>query len=154
MVLERPAVALDHAVVGKHQVRREVGVGAGVQRVDFADAQWPCRAVRAFGGDDCAGLPLQQPGERRVVAMRVADEDMADRPAVDGAEQSRQMIGVVRAGIDDRQAVPADDVAVGAVEGERAGIVDGQPPDSRRDLDRFAIMWFKPGVEVHNLIST
>lgn len=38
----------------------------------------------------------------------------------------------------------ADDVAVRAVEGEGARIVDGQPPNIRRDLHRLAV---KEGVK-------
>ena len=74
---------------------------------------------------------LELAGERRMVAMGVADEDVADRPPADRRKQRGKMRLVVGPGIDHRQIVAADDIAVGAVEGERAGIVRRQPPHAR-----------------------
>ena len=79
-----------------------------------------------------------------MVAMRVADEDMADRPPADRRKQRGKMGVVVGPGIDHRQIVAPDDVAVGAVEGERPGIVGRQPPHAGRDLDRLAVVGFEP----------
>ncbi len=61
-----------------------------------------------------------------MIAMRVADEDVADRPAGDRRDKRVEMLVVLRPGIDDRQFMLADEIAVRAVKGERAGIFGGQ----------------------------
>ncbi|MNL62405.1 hypothetical protein D3C87_1864270 [compost metagenome] len=57
--------------------------------------------------------------------MGMADSDVGHFPARKRRHQRLEMRFVVRAGVDHRHRTIADDIAVGAVKGERPGIVDG-----------------------------
>jgi hypothetical protein len=119
---DRPAVAIDDRIVGQGDVGHEIGVVAFVQRIDLADRQFARRTVRAFREHEGARCSLEAPGERGVVTMRVADENVAHRPSVDGVEQGLQMTLVVGTGIDDGKRIAPDNVAVGSVECEGRGV--------------------------------
>src|SRR5690606_23453334 len=144
---QREAVAFDQRIVGQRDVRVEIGVAAGIHPHLLAGTQGPRRAMRAEAGGRRAGGRRQPGGERRVIAMGVADEDMADRPAADRRQQGGQVLLVVRAGIEDGQRLPADDVAVGAVKGEGAGIGRGDADHVRRHRDRLSVRRRKTRVE-------
>ena len=75
-----------------------------------------------------------------MIAVGVADEDMADRAAGYGTQERRLMRFVDGAWIDQRQRIFANQVGVRAVKGEGARIVDGDTLDIRRNIDGFAIM--------------
>src|SRR5262249_9792229 len=83
----------------------------------------------------------------RMIAMGMADEDVAHGPSVDRIDQRRQMRLVLRAGVDYRQIVAAEDIAVGAMEGEWAWIVGRQSQHTGSCFDRLAASRFKTGVE-------
>src|SRR5438552_3506985 len=144
---DRPAVAMGKVAVGQRDIGHEAQVGAGIERIDLADAQWPRRPMRTFGKHGGAGVLLQPRRERRMVAVGMADEDVADRPAADRREQRRQMLIVVRPRIDHRERLAADEIAVGAVEGERARVSGGDALHIRRHRDRLAIGGIEAGVE-------
>ncbi len=80
----------------------KAGIRAFGKRIDLAVMQRPRRPVRPFADGLCAGLPLQPCGKRRVVAMRMGDEDMRDRPARERLHQRLKMRLVLRPRIDDR----------------------------------------------------
>ncbi len=109
--------------------------------------QRPRGAVRAFGGDDGAGRFLQPGGKRRMVGMGMADEDVADRPPADCREQGLEMRLVLGTRIDDGERIAPDDVAVGAVERERAGVVDREARDIFAGRNGLAIGRIEPAVE-------
>ena len=117
----------------QRDIGNESRIGAGVERIDLADTQRPRRAVRAFGQDRRARALLQPRRERRMVAMRMTDENVADRPVADRIEQYPQMRIVIRTRIDHRQRLASNEIAVGAVEGERAGVFGGDALDVRRN---------------------
>ena len=73
-----------------------------------------------------------------MVAVGVRDDDMRDGLAAHGVEQRLDMVGQVRAGIDDRDLPAADDVAAGAGEGVGAGIVGDDPAHERAHRDAGA----------------
>ena len=67
-------------------------------------------------------------GEQRrhavgVVAVGMGDEDVGEPPLPDVFEDGLQVRGILRAGIDQRQVVGADDIGVGALEGEGPGLL-------------------------------
>ena len=94
---------------------RGVEAGAG-------DREIGRRRIRRAAGDGRAGLLRQNARRRRMVAMRMGDEDIAQRSPAMRGEQRLDMRGVRRAGVDDRHLAFADDVAASAREGEGAGI--------------------------------
>lgn len=79
--------------------------------------------------------------------MRVADEDMADRPSRDHIDQGLQMRLVVRSRIDHRKRIAANNVAVGAVKGEGARIAGRDALDIERDTHPPAIEGVEAGIE-------
>ena len=83
-----------------------------------------------------------------MIAMRVADENMADRPFTDGAYDSVKMRRVFRTGINDGDSILADDIGVGAEERERPRIVDRQPLHTRGNFDCLAVSGIESGVEI------
>ncbi len=103
-------------------------------------------AVRSLCVHRGAGRGLDLRHRRRMVAMRMGDEDVRDRLAAHGIEQRRDVGVVVGAGVKDRDLAAADDVADRACEGERAGIVGHDRPHVRRDLFRSA------GYEIEALV--
>jgi hypothetical protein len=96
---QRPAVALDHRIVGQRDVGPEGLVIGGVQCVLFADSKRPGLPVRSLGDRERARLRLQPRRQGGVVAMRVGDEDVADGPAADCRRQRTQMRLILGAGI-------------------------------------------------------
>ena len=83
-----------------------------------------------------------------MIAVRMADENMADRPSGDCPQKGIIVIVIFRAGVDNRQRMLPDQIAVGAMEGEWSGIVGGKPRDSGEDRDRLAIGGIEVQVEV------
>ena len=69
-----------------------------------------------------------------MIAVGVGDEDRRHRLVAHGVEQRPDMRRIVGARIDDGDAAFADDVADGALEGERAGIVGHHAAHARHDL--------------------
>jgi hypothetical protein len=82
-----------------------------------------------------------------MIAVRVADEDMCDRPAGDSANKRVEMFVVLRPRIDDRQFTFADKIGVRAMEGEGARVVRGHAGDTRKDRHRLAIGRLEAEVE-------
>ena len=64
--------------------------------------------------------------------MRMGDEDMADPLAGQARQQRVDMLGQVRAGVDDRHLALADHIGAGAAKRERAGVLRDDAPDPRR----------------------
>jgi hypothetical protein len=64
-----------------------------------------------------------------MVAVRVGHEDMRNRVPGCGGEDSLEMRGVIRAGVNDGERPFANDVAVGPVKGERPWIARSYAPD-------------------------
>ena len=86
--------------------------------------------------------------------MRVADEDMADRPAGDHVEQGLKMCLVIRPGIDHRQRVAPDDIAVGAMKAEGAGISSSDALHVRCHFYPVAIAGIETGIEFEGHVGT
>jgi hypothetical protein len=120
--------------VGKDDVGSEVEVARGIEQ-RAAGAAGPGRPAAAMGpvsGGRGAGQRLQAGGQGRMVAMGVGDQDARHGLAGEGVNQCCPMRGVVGAGIDDGDLAGADDIGVGAGEGERSRIAADQAADQRR----------------------
>ncbi len=127
-----PARTRHALALGQLAVRPVVGVARRVEPSLLRAAHGARRPVRAAAEDRGAGRGGKRPGAGRVVAVGVGDEDRVDRFAVEGGEQGRPVLRMVRAGIDHRDAAVPDDVGAGAALGEGPGIRADQPPDQRR----------------------
>ena len=95
-------LGIDKLVIGERPVWHKIHIRACIKGIGLSDSQRPGGAVRAFCADQRPGFARQMCGERRVVPVRVADEDVAYRPPVNGLEKCPQMGFVFRTGIDDR----------------------------------------------------
>ena len=145
---ERPAVAAHDLAVGQRDVGPEIHIGRRIEPPGgLADVQRPRQPVRPLGEHFCAGRRLDLRHRRRVIAMRMGDENVGDGFVAHGIEQRRHMGVIVRSRVEDRHFAAADDVAHRALEGERARIVGQHRADARRDVaDRI-------GLEVEALIE-
>ena len=130
----RPAVARNHLAVPQHHIRPKVTIGAGVERIVLAYVKGPRGAMRTFGEDRSTGRLLDGRHRRRMVPMRMRHKNVRDGFIPHGVEQCADMSRIVRAGIDDRDLPSANDVADGALERERAGIVGHDPAHARHRL--------------------
>ena len=128
--LDGPAVALDHVAVFRHDIRHEALVAAGFDHGAGLD---PAAAVRAEAVGRRRPFALQRRGGRRMVPMRMGDQDMGDRLAAQGMLQGVDMGGKQRTGIDNGDLAAPDDIGAGAVEGERPAVRRDHPADRRRD---------------------
>ena len=88
--------------------------------LSFADIERTRGAMRAFAIGLGAGRLHDMRHRRRMIAMRMRDEDMADGLAADRVEQRGNVFAVVRARIDDRDLAAPDDIGDRSLEGERA----------------------------------
>lgn len=105
------------------------------------------RRDAALGDHGRAGLCLQPCRKRRVIAVSVGDKDVAHRPAGDGADQRAPMRPVLWAWIDHCKRIASDDIAVGAVKGQRPGIGGCYPQNAARNRYGLAMGGFKNAVE-------
>ena len=96
-----PAVAAHDLAIFERDVRAEIAVAAGIERIVLADMQRPRGAVRAFGIDGGAGRRFDRRHRRRMVAMGVGDEDCRHRLVAHGLEQ-RSRCGARRPDLDRR----------------------------------------------------
>ena len=71
-----------------------------------------------LGHDQGAGFRCKFSGKRRMVLVCVADQDMRDAASLESFLKGAMMAVDFRSRIDDRDTVPADDIAVGAVKGQ------------------------------------
>ncbi len=145
--LQGPAIALNDGIIRGHDVRHKIIITAGIKQIDFAGVKGTGRAVRPFGYQLGTKFIFQHRGERRMIPVRMADKNMADRPPVYRPQQGGMMRVINRTGIDQRQRIAADQIAIGAIKGEGARIIDRDAFDIRRNLNRFAIMRRKRTVE-------
>ena len=79
--------------------------------------------MRTFGEDRGAGRLLDGWNRGRMVAMGVRHKNMRDGFIPYGIQQCADMSRIVRTGIDDCDLPSPNDVADGALERERTGIV-------------------------------
>ncbi len=95
---KRPAVALDHAAIGKGDIGDEIHVGTFGKGVGLAVMQHPRRTVRPFRHDQRARRGLQPARQGRVILVRMADGNMRDFSALQRPHQRLQMRLIVRPG--------------------------------------------------------
>ena len=144
---KRPAIAFDDANFWRHDVRHELRVAARIEKVDLSYMQRAGGAMRAFRHQSRTEFSLQHACQGRVIAVGVADENMADRAPGYGTQECRLVRFVDGTWIDQGQCIFADQIGIGAVKGKRARIIDGNTLDIRRNIDRLAIMRRKYIVE-------
>jgi hypothetical protein len=100
-------------------------------------------AARAVGTEAVSGGArhvLQRRRRRRVIDMGMGDENVRHGLAGERFEQRFHMRGDCRAGIDDGDAVPADDVGAGALEGEGARVARDDAADERAQRGDGAVL--------------
>src|SRR6202011_728319 len=141
--LENPTLAGDPVAVAERLVGGEIPIAPLLDRRVAALSA----GVRAEPISRRAGRPLERPRRRRVVAMRVGDQDMRDLLAREAGEQRLDMIGEVRPRVDHRDLAVADDIGPGAAEGKGAGIARHDAPDHRRNRLQPAIFERKLAAE-------
>ena len=81
--------------------------------------------------------------------MRVSDENVADLFFPESFTQRDQVAGIVRARINHRDVIAANNHDTGALERERAGIRRQQSLDKWAYLQRFAVRRVKLRIERH-----
>jgi len=144
--LEAPFLLLDHVAVGELHVGREDVVDElGALRIGFGAYGW--EAVAAIAHDGRSRCRLERRGAVHMVAMGVRDEDLADGAAGGGLQDGGRVGLVGGAGIDDRELRHADEVSVGALEGEGARIAGDDAHDAGTDRRRLAIGEMHGGLE-------
>ena len=116
--LHLPAIAGDQRPVRQDNIGHEIPIDSEIRlrRAFRGAAMAPAGMARRAG---CGGKALDAAG---VVAMGVGDQDVAHGLARRRRHQRPKVGFVVRPRIDDGHPAGAQDVAVGAGEGERAGI--------------------------------
>jgi hypothetical protein len=149
---DHAALRLNAVAIAKHAVWHIVAVAAGIEHIVLAIGQGAERRVRRAAHDRRSGERSNLGSQRRMVGMGVGDEHRLDRPPADRLQETLQMRLIIRAGIDDRQRMVADQIAVGAVESEWPRIGRCQPPDRGlvKNPDQIAIMRFEGGDEIHD----
>src|SRR5215475_12883869 len=98
----------------------------------------PARLV-TVAGRLCGGGRAQGRQPVDVVMMRVGDEDMRDRPPAGRPQDGRQMRLIIGAGIDQGERAGADQIGVGALEGEVIGVVGDDAHDTGGELAWLAV---------------
>ena len=76
---------------------------------------------------------LQRAHAVHVVAVRVRCEDVGYGAPAGGFEDGAKVPGVGGARVDHRERLSADEIGIGALEGERAGVVGDEAHDAWRD---------------------
>ena len=99
--LNCPAIAFNNVAVAHFNIRHKIHIA-----VFFADAA----AMRSVTIGRRAGQFLERRSSRRMIAMRMRDENMRDGLAFERAHQCFNMRVDHRAGIDHRDLTVADDV--------------------------------------------
>ncbi len=143
-----PAIALKALTIAKRNVGHETDVGALGKGVGFAGVKRTRSPMRPFGHGQRTGFSLQTARQGRVIAVGVADQDMADTPVTDRPHQRLEMRIVFRSGVQHGDGLAgADDVAVGAVKGEGRGVVAGQALNARCDRNRVPMVRLELQIE-------
>src|SRR6187399_2170427 len=132
--LNGPAVAADVLTILERNVRTEIAVGTGIERIELADMQGPRRTMWTLGTDGRTRSRLDGWHGRRMIPMGVGDENMRHRLAAHGVEQRTDMRRIVGARIDDRDFPAAEEVAHGPLEGEWTRVVGHDSPHARHRL--------------------
>jgi len=136
--LERPALALQpiamfHGKVG-HEIYFHILASRGAGAFGAAVA---CLVAIAHGFRGGGGNERRQAID--VIVMGVGDEDVGETPSLECPQDCCQMRRIVRTWVDQRDGIDADQIGVGALEGEVVGVVGDDPHHSRRELARLAI---------------
>src|SRR6516165_129094 len=120
--LETPTLPGDDIAIAHRHIRSEIPVPA------FFDPGLaaPASGMRAVTPDRRTRRRLQCCGRRRMVAMRVSDQDVRHTLRRETGEQGLHMLGEVGAWVDHRNLAAADHVGAGAPEGEWAGVARGE----------------------------
>src|SRR6185295_6445471 len=132
--LNGPAVAADVLTILERNVRTEIAVGTGIERIELADMQGPRRTMWTLGTDGRTRSRLDGWHGRRMIPMGVGDENMRHRLAAYGVEQRTDMRRIIGTRIDDGDFSAAEDIAHGSLEGEWTRVVGHHSPHARHRL--------------------
>ncbi len=138
--LHLPAVAGNQRPVRQPDIRRVILIDPAIDR--RLVRQPPPAASRAVA--QRPGRGSQALDAAAMVAVSMGDQYVGDRLAGRDGHQRVEMGRVIRAGIDDGHPAVADDVAVGAGEGEGAGVWCRDPAQAGRHSHRLPVS----GVEI------
>jgi hypothetical protein len=140
--------AFDNLAVSQRVIRHEIFIAAGIERRGFAEMQIARGTVRALAVGFGAGGFGDRGCGRRVVAVRVRDQNLRDGFTAERGKDRVDMAGIGRARIDDGDRPFAYYISVGALERERARVVGDDAPDARGDLGDFVRFHVKRAVEL------
>jgi hypothetical protein len=132
--LQCPTGSLDDVAFPHFPIGPVLEVAGAFHRIRFALTQWPRAAVRPAADDRRSRVCLESACSRGVVAVCVRDDYCADALALRSREQVREVGPVCRAGVNDRDLAPSDDVGAGSLEGERARIAGHDATHERAHL--------------------
>src|SRR6516164_11575631 len=112
--LEEPACTRDPFAIAKRDVRNEIPIPA------FLDRRLTAMAAGMRAESVCrrAGRRLQRSRRRRMIAMRVGDQDVGNPVAHETSEECLDMLEKIGARIDHRDRALADHIGSGAPECE------------------------------------
>src|SRR2546423_4046681 len=129
-----PSIASDDVGINKLEIGMEFAIPTSIKTRRFIQVEVACGAMRALteGWRARRGFDALRGG--RVVAMSMRDQDMRDRLVPNRIDERLDMRFVKRPGINDGNAIAADNVADRSLERERSWIVAQQPAHPRIDF--------------------
>ena len=107
---DAPAPAFDDVAIGERYIGNEIVIDAGIE----SQAMRCRRRHPAMGIGPGPRRRLEFSRQRRMIGMRMGDEDVAHRFAAQGMQKRCQVVLVIGTGIDDRHLAPAGDESGGA----------------------------------------
>ena len=129
---QRPALAAHGLSVREFPVRAMLFVGARIEKRHLALAERSRRAMNTAADDRRSGPCLKQTRSRRMIAVRMRDENPLDARTVERGDEPRDVIVILRTGIDHGDTAPvAYDITAGSAGRERAAIGADQPAHQR-----------------------
>lgn len=144
-----PAVALDHCTIGQADVR-DKGHVRPLAPTSQPIARQTLHDRGAPGGGPTEGqhrrgvAPGQNPRQRRMITVRMGDQDMADHLARQGRLKRGKVARIVRPRIDHRHPPLPHHIGIGATECHRRRVGRQHPPHAWRNLVKYP----RCGVEI------
>src|SRR5262245_31262304 len=132
--LEHPSITRHNVAVSERGIGAKLPVTAGIKVRGLVEMELSGGAMGTFPKRRRPRCGLDTRRRRRVIAMRMGDEDVRYGLALNSVEKRFDVRLVGRAGIDHGNTIPADNVADRALEGERPWIVTEQSAHARIDL--------------------
>src|SRR2546423_15275361 len=127
-----PSIAGDNVGINKLEIGMEFAIPTSIKTRRFIEVEVACGAMRTLTEGWRARRGFDPLRRGRVVAMSMRDQDMRDRLVPNRIEERLDMRFVKRPGINDGNAIAADNVADPSLERERSWLVAQQPAHARK----------------------